>query len=60
MTYNLDERIDRTGRGQAKWEPAGLKEMFGDENMLSDVYKRQLLRMEVLYKKSTSAPSKST
>ena len=35
MTYNFDERIDRTGRGQAKWEPAGLKEMFGDENMLS-------------------------
>ena len=35
MTYNFDERIDRTGRGQAKWEPAGLKEMFGDENLLS-------------------------
>ncbi len=35
MKYNFDERIDRTGRGQAKWEPRGLKEMFGDENLLS-------------------------
>ena len=35
MSFNFDERIDRTGRGSSKWEPAVLENMFGAPDLLS-------------------------
>ncbi len=35
VKFNFDERIDRTGRGQAKWEPEILERLFGDRDLLS-------------------------